>query len=201
MLKNWIYNILLGLVAVSIAIWLIFMWMNWYTRHNSHVTVPNIKGITLEEAASKLDEANLRFEVFDSVYNEKFKKDAITEQDPSANAKVKPGRIIYLTVNSLAKPKVKMPKLVDQSLTLSKAMLNNLGLEIGNIEYKFDEIGQNLVLEQLHNGRSIPPGKVLEKGSIIDLVVATNRKGNQQDTTVTDIIDPGAGTDNSDENP
>lgn len=177
MRKNWFLNIGIAIVAIALVLWFVFIWMNWYTRHNEFIEVPALKGVAYEEAVQKLEDAGLRYEIYDSVYNADFKKNAITDQDPAAKAQVKPNRIIYLSINALAKPKVKMPKLVDQSITLSKAVLKNAGLVLGNVTYKFDDIGHNLVIAQLHNGQPIYPGKLLEKGSVIDLVVATNRRG------------------------
>lgn len=176
MRKNWLMNIGLAMVALAVLVWFAFIWMNWYTRHGDSIEVPNLKGVAYEDAVRKLEDAGLRYEIFDSVYSETVKKNAITEQDPPAQTQVKPDRVIYLTINALGKPKVKMPKLVDQSFTLSKAVLKNSGLTLGNVVYKFDEIGHNLVIEQLYHGQPILPGKMLEKGSVIDLVVATNRR-------------------------
>ncbi|MBS3914545.1 MAG: PASTA domain-containing protein [Bacteroidetes bacterium] len=186
MLKNWLYNIGIAVVAALAFIWLIMLFLGWYTRHNVAVEVPNIKGQLLENAASKLEEADLRYEVYDSVYNEDFKKNAVTEQDPPAGSKVKPNRIIYLSINSLGKPKVKAPKLTDQSFTLAKALLKSQGLVLGHVEYRPDEIGDNLVIGQMYNGSPLPPGKLLEKGSKVDLVVAVNRRGHNVDTTAAD---------------
>lgn len=182
--KNLILNIALALLAAIVAIGLIFLGLNLYTRHNTTVEVPNIKGLDIEKAAQMLEDAGLRYEIYDSVYNEDFKKNAITEQDPEGLSLVKPNRIIYISINSLAKPKVKMPKLTDQSLALSKAMLKSAGLELGEISFVFDEIGNNLVIDQKYNGSTIPSGKMLEKGSVIDLVVATTRRnGGETDSS------------------
>jgi beta-lactam-binding protein with PASTA domain len=135
--------------------------------------VAHIYGLEIETAIEKIENAGLRYEIFDSVYSDDFKKNTITEQDPDPGSKVKPGRIIYLTLNSLDVPMVKVPKLTDQSLALTKAMIKSAGFKLGEITYKHDAIGNNLVIEQLHNGDHIPPGKMLQKGSVIDLVVAT----------------------------
>lgn len=203
MRKNLLLNLLLAAVASLLALWLIFMGLNFYTRHNESVDVPNVKGEKIETAIEKIENAGLRYEIFDSVYSDDFKKNAITEQDPDPGSKVKPGRIIYLTLNSLDVPMVKVPKLTDQSLALTKAMIKSAGFKLGEITYKHDAIGNNLVIEQLHNGDHIPPGKMLEKGSVIDLVVATTSlQGNPSADDSTDInegmidgdIPPGAPT-------
>lgn len=188
MRKVWLMNIGLALVCLLVAIWLVFLGLNWYTRHNVSVEVPSLVGVSYEDAIKKLDDADLRYEIFDSVYNADFRKNAITEQDPPAKLEVKPGRVIYLTINALAKPKVKMPKLVDQSMALGKAVLKNAGLVLGEVTYTYDQIGHNLVIEQLYKGAPIMPGRLIEKGSVIDLVVSTN-KGASNNTDSTNISD------------
>jgi beta-lactam-binding protein with PASTA domain len=185
--KNWLLNIGLGIVATGVFILLLFLWMNWFTNHNVAVQVPDIVGMKMEEAIQKLDDQGLRFEIIDSVYLEDMKKDAVTEQDPAAGSDVKPNRIIYLVVNALDKPKVKMPMLVDQSLTLAKVLIKNNGLELGNIEYIYDEIGNNLVTKQSINGMEVPAGKMITKGTRIDLVVVKNRKEGDENSDSTAI--------------
>ncbi|MEK0422086.1 MAG: PASTA domain-containing protein [Bacteroidetes bacterium] len=192
--KNWWLNLGLGIVATAVFILLLFLWMNWFTNHNVSVQVPNVVGLDIEEAIEKLDDAGLRYEITDSVYLEKTKKDAVSEQDPIAGSDVKPNRIIYVVVNALDKPKVKMPKLIDQSLTLAKVLIKNNGLELGNIEYIEDDIGNNLVTKQTMNGSEVPAGKMITKGSRIDLIVVRNKTPEQDyvDSTATE-------TDNTDE--
>jgi beta-lactam-binding protein with PASTA domain len=192
--KNWLFNIGLGVVATGVFILLIFLWMNWFTNHNVAVKVPNLAGLNLQDATEKLDEAGLRFEIIDSVYLENFKRDAVTEQDPTDGSDVKPNRIIYLVVNALDKPKVKMPMLVDQSLTLAKVLIKNNGLELGNIEYVYDEIGNNLVTKQQINGMEVPAGKMITKGTRIDLVVVKNQSDGAENNDSTAIA-----PDNTDE--
>jgi beta-lactam-binding protein with PASTA domain len=183
--KNWLFNIGLGIVATGVFILLLFLWMNWFTNHNVAIQVPNITGMNMQEAIEKLDDEGLRYEIIDSVYIENVKRDAVTEQDPAAGSDVKPNRIIYLVVNALDKPKIKMPMLVDQSLTLAKVLIKNNGLELGNIEYTYDEIGNNLVTKQMINGVEIPAGKMITKSTRIDLLVIKNKADNDENTDST----------------
>jgi beta-lactam-binding protein with PASTA domain len=183
--KNWLFNIGLGIAATGVFILLLFLWMNWFTNHNVAIQVPNITGMNMQEAIEKLDDEGLRYEIIDSVYLENVKRDAVTEQDPAAGSDVKPNRIIYLVVNALDKPKIKMPMLVDQSLTLAKVLIKNNGLELGNIEYTYDEIGNNLVTKQMINGVEIPAGKMITKSTRIDLLVIKNKADNDENTDST----------------
>lgn len=180
--KNWFFNIGLGIAATGVFMLLLFLWMNWFTNHNVAIKVPNLVGLNMQEAIEKLDEEGLRYEITDSVYLDNMKKDAVSEQDPVAGSDVKPNRIIYIVVNALDKPKVKMPMLVDQSLTLAKVLIKNNGLELGNIEYVYDEIGNNLVTKQSINGSEVPAGKMITKGTRIDLVVIKNQSENSADS-------------------
>ena len=77
--------------------------------------------------------------------------------------------------------------LVDQSLTLAKVLIKNNGLELGNIEYVYDEIGNNLVTKQSINGLEVPAGKMITKGTRIDLVVAKNQADDNENADSTAI--------------
>lgn len=183
MTGKWLINIFLGLIVLAVLGFGTIWWMGWYTNHGEEVIIPNLKGVNFEEAKSKLKEANLRFEVFDSIYNPDLKKDAVAEQDPISGSKVKPGRIVYLTLNSRGKPMVKMPNLVDKSLMLGTSILNKSGLKLKEVYYKYDEIGHNLILEQQISGHPVREGKLLEKGTEVELIVATNKKSIISDTS------------------
>ncbi len=187
-MKNWILNIAIALAGAGVLLWLLFMWFGWFTNHGVSVDVPNIKGMRIDKAEEILNQAGLRYQVTDSIYSEEFKRMSITEQDPVAGAKVKPGRIIYLVVNSLSKPMVKMPQCVGHSLSLATAILKNAGLELEDVSYKYDEIGANLVLAQIYRGDTIAFNRPIVKGSKISLVVSKNVK--ETDSTATELMDP-----------
>lgn len=179
MLKNWILNLILAAIAVVILVWLAFTALKIYTRHDVEIAVPNLKGLTIDEVSLKLERVGLNYVISDSIYTKDVKRNGVTEQNPKAGEKVKPNRIIYLTLNSLPKPRVKMPKLTDRSLNLAKAILENNGLELGEITTVYDEIGHNLVISQKYRGAEISANEWIDKGSKIDLVVSTNKRDNK----------------------
>jgi len=170
------YNIVAAICVVGLLIFSVYLGLSWYTKHDVRIKVPTIIGKTISDAEAELSQLGLSVKIIDSVYNEKADAFSIIEQIPAANEEVKPDRAIYVIINSGNKPKVKMPKLIDQSLTLSKAVLKNNGLVLGNVSYSYDEIGNNLVISQTINGREIPPGSLISKGTVIDLVVISNNK-------------------------
>ncbi len=174
--RNWLYNIGAAVGLIGAIIFIVYLGLGWYTKHDVRIKVPSLVGKTVSDAEAELSKLSLTIKIIDSVYNEKAEPFSIVEQIPAANEEVKPDRAIYVVVNSGNKPKIKMPKLIDQSLTLSKAVLKNNGLILGNVSYSYDEIGNNLVVSQTINGREIAPGTLISKGTMIDLVVISNNK-------------------------
>ncbi len=188
MRKKWGINLLLGAGFIGVLMLLLFLWLGFYTRHGVQVEVPNIKGMTLEKASAALEERDLRFEISDTIYEERLKPNAVVEQNPIAGSGVKPGRIVYLKVNASGKPMVNMPNLVDKSFTLSKALLKNYGLQLGEVTYKYNEYSHNLVIQQFYDSDSIAPNRRIERGSVIDLWVTTNKKQYAPDSLLMDTL-------------
>lgn len=162
------------LAVVSIALlWGALKALDIYTLHDDYIVVPNVVGVEFDEAQISLENANLRYKIIDSVYNETAKPYSIVEQNPSAGDNAKENRTIYLVLNTGNKPKVKAPNLVDMSITLAKAVIKNRGLKLGKIDLGYDPIGNNLVLGQFFKGDTLIPDTYLIKGSTVDLLVAS----------------------------
>lgn len=137
-----------------------------YTNYDEGVTVPDVSQISLEEAQQQLESYGLRYEVADRRSNSAYPADYIIDQTPSAAKLVKPGRKVYLTVNTVSNPTVQVPDVVNLSLRNAKIQLKNYGLEIGTISYESSRF-KNSVLRQ-----SIPPEEVVPQGATIDLAVS-----------------------------
>jgi len=135
--------------------------LSWYTNHDKYLKVPDVSGMSFDEAKITLEQNGLNPIINDSVFIEK------------ASSDVKDGRTIYLTINTGKTPTVNAPKFVDMSITLAKAVMKNKGLKIGKINTTYDAIGNNLVLSQFYRGDTLRPGTVIPKGSIIDLTIAS----------------------------
>ncbi|MFA6261996.1 MAG: PASTA domain-containing protein [Bacteroidia bacterium] len=142
------------------------------TRHGESMTVPDITGLTIDQAIQLLEDHKLRYSITDSLFFEDKPRLSILEQNPEPQAKVKEGRIIYITINSNTAPLVSIPDLLDVSLRQAQTMLQSVGLKVGQLIYKPD-IAQNVVLEQRFQGQPIAIGNKVPKGSNIDLVLGT----------------------------
>jgi len=182
-------GIQIGLVlgASALVLWGIFAGLAAYTHHNDYISVPDVSGMSFDEARIRLEQAGLRSNIMDSIYNEKALAYTIVEQNPKASDLVKEDRTIYLVINTGNKPKIKAPNLVDMSLTLAKAVIKNRGLELGKIEMAYDPIGNNLVLAQTFKGKELIEGTLIPKGSKVDLTVASTDKSQYPESDSTDI--------------
>lgn len=164
----------LGIVltlGVTILVVFFYMYLPSVTNHGETITVPDLEGIHIDEIDEFLTKRNLRYEVLtDSGYTDEYEPLTILKQYPNPGSKVKESRKVFLTLNALNPPKVKMPDLVDGSVKNAQLVLESYGLQRGNIEYVPD-LAQNAVLEQKYNGEEIEPGTYIPKGSQVDLVV------------------------------
>ncbi len=149
-----------------------FVYLPWSTNHGETITVPNLKGLTIDQMEDLLDERNLEYEVTDSTFTPGVAPLTILKQYPLANSKVKQGRKIYLTINTETAPMIRMPKLTEMSVRSAEQQLLTYGLVRGNLKYVPD-LQQNVVLEVQYEGKKIEAGTLIAKGSSVDLVVGS----------------------------
>lgn len=163
--------IFIGLIIILIVLFIFYFYLPLISHHGESITVPNIVGLVYDDLDEFLTDRNFRFEVTeDSGFNSSFPPLAVLKQYPEPGQKVKENRKIFLTLNALNPPNVRMPRLVDGSLNNAERVLESYGLIRGELIYEADP-ARNAVLDQLYNGETIEEGKLIPKGSTIDLVV------------------------------
>ena len=171
-------NNLLGAICTVIGILLIaFFSLRFYTKHGEGLEVPELKGLSLAQAVTKLEDLGLRYQI-DSVYVMDKPPGIVTDQDPDANTFVKDNRTIYLTINTAQAPNVKFPDIESKSLREAQAILESYRLKLGDTTYKPD-VARDVVLEAYFGGQLIRSGEVLPTGSRISLVLGDGR-GNEE---------------------
>ena len=160
------------------------VFLNIATQHNKELAVPDLRGMTVQEAQVAAEAAGIRVEVIDSVYSQR-NRGKIKSHTPSAGTMVKNGRRVLLTVNAVNAKKVTVPNLVGYSLRQAIPELDMRGLELGRLIYRND-IATNNVLQQLYRGRSVAAGAQVEAESVIDLVVGLNAE--DCETVIPDVV-------------
>jgi beta-lactam-binding protein with PASTA domain len=172
------------IIAIAVTLFIIFtavsFILNSYTRHGESLTVPDIRGLKIEDAIHVLEQKKLRYIISDSLYFDDKPKLSILEQNPAPQSKVKEGRFVYITINSNKAPQVNLPNLLDVSLRQAEAMLASTGLKVGKFIYKPD-IAKDVVLDMQYLGSSIQPGVKIGKGTAVDLVLGDGLGGESID--------------------
>lgn len=158
-------------ISFILVLCFFYVYLPATTNHNETITVPDLEGIHMDNIDEFLIKRNLKYEVMaDSGFTSEYEPQTILKQYPLPGSKVKENRKIFLTLNAVSPPQVKMPDLVDGSVKNAQLLLKSYGLERGSIKYVPD-LAQNAVLEQKYNGKTIEPGTYIPKGSKIDLIV------------------------------
>ena len=145
-------NILIIAVFNTILITIAYFSLNWYTHHNEYQIVPELKGMTIEEASTKLSGCNLKYEISDSIFDTTSKPGTILLQTPKAGSKFKRDRTVYITIRSFATKQVKMPSIIDQSLRQGMSALQSLGIKnitVERIESEYEDLIFNVKMNGL----------------------------------------------------
>jgi eukaryotic-like serine/threonine-protein kinase len=123
------------LALVGLGLYLVFnnMLLPSYTRQGITVTVPDVRNKSYEEAARTLAAHDLEVERVVERFNPRLARDIVYEQTPSPNATVKPGRHVFVTVNSGQALMVKVPRVQDLSLREAENRLKAVGLNVEDL--------------------------------------------------------------------
>lgn len=166
-----IHLLIITATGIAIVALFFFVYLPITTNHGETITVPDVRGVTLNELDEFLQIRNLRYEVTeDSGFSANMPPLAVLKQFPLPNSKVKENRKIYVSLNAEKPPLVRMPKLVGGSVKNAQLVLKTYDLTLGEIEYVPD-LALNYVLEQKMDGRDVLEGEKIPKGSTIDLIV------------------------------
>ena len=109
----------LVIIVIITGSWIV---LNRYTLHGVEITVPNVKGIRVDDARKILESQGLQAVVTDSGYNKALPSGTVLE--------------IYLTINTTRTPTLQMPDIADNSsLREAEARLTAMGLKLTPCEY------------------------------------------------------------------
>jgi len=172
--RSFLVNLLAVIAMFFLLAVIFFSLLPVITKHGEQQTVPDVRGLKLDQAISKLEAAGFEAEVRDSVYIDSIPPLAVWAQTPDKGAVVKVNRTIHLTVNKTVAPMVAMPDLEGLTFRSAEMMLKSMRLNVGDTIYKPD-FATNTVLQQLLNGRTLKPGTMIPEGTSITLILSSGR--------------------------
>ena len=168
----------LGMVLVVVLFFFgALAFIDFYTLHGEEVEVPKITGVSEQIAYSKLKALGLKAEVRDTGYVHKAAPFEVLEQSIKPGTKIKPGRTIYLTINSNGSKRIELPDLADNcSRREAEDKLKTLGFKLGATEFIIGD--PDWVYEVKVNGKTVKAGTRISVDLPITLVVG---KGGLED--------------------
>ena len=170
--KKFYLHLLLTFLASFVLLWLTFIILKAYTRHNKEFDMPSFVGQDFQQVKKENSE-DFNFIVIDSVYPKGHQDDqpgTIIQQNPEPGSKVKKGRNVYAIIVATTPEPTIMPALKGISLREAIGRLESNGLEVEHLEYKAYPYKNN-VIEQYFQGKPIQDSVKIIKGSKIVLHV------------------------------
>lgn len=164
-------NILLITIFISLVVFLTMQWLGKYTMHGESVSVPDIKGKSIENIETLLANMDMTYELTDSIYTDEFPRGTVVSQNPKSGMQVKKGRIIYVTINSVLPEMVETPDLIGKSKRIAVPILEISGLELSSLKYRPDESCTDCVVGLEYNGKMVEPGDKIRKGEGVVLIL------------------------------
>ena len=157
------------ILAMAVAAHLV---MQAGTRHGARRIVPDFSGTALDEARRIARANDLELHVNDSLFVPAYAGGIVLDQLPEGGVEVKPGRTVYITINSFRQKTVRVPYVAGRSLRQAKNMLEVAGLEIDELIYRPD-LATNYVLEEYCGEKPVTQTSRLEAeiGSGVTLYV------------------------------
>lgn len=168
----------LGMILVVVLFFFgALAFIDFYTLHGEEVEVPKLTGVSEQIAYSKLKALGLKAEVRDTGYVHKAAPFEVLEQSIKPGTKIKPGRTIYLTINSNGSKRIELPDLADNcSRREAEDKLKTLGFKLGATEFIIGD--PDWVYEVKVNGKTVKAGTRISVDLPITLVVG---KGGLED--------------------
>jgi eukaryotic-like serine/threonine-protein kinase len=161
----------IGIAATYVVLLLgSWFWLMWYTDHGEYVSVPDLKGMSAEDAVRALQERNLDYLVIDSIYDRKASPGSVFDQSPSFNSQVKEGRQVFLTIYRLSPPKEKLGIKQGDYATVAMIKLRNKSIDFDTL-YEDNNTLPNSIIRVTQHGKALRPSDEVARGSKVVLVI------------------------------
>ena len=170
----------LNLLAMAVVVLLLFFGLQWwllrYTHHGEGIEVPDLYGMDYRKAMDQLGEQGLRIMASDSTYLKEMPAGCIVVQSPAKGMQVKEGRTVYVTINSLTIPRVRIPDLVD-NCSYREAQARLQQLEFRLTQPKLIDGEKDWVYGIKLGDRNLRVGELIARESVLTLVIGNGAYG------------------------
>lgn len=162
-------KILPVVLALICAIPLSILLLNVFGGSDKTVKIPDVLGMTEEEAAAELEKAGLEYTLGTPVISDEYEAGEVVSTDPDVGREVKKGYKVRLILSKGSDSEsVKTPNTVGKKLDEAKELLEKFDLKCGSIKYDEDsDLPDGTVISQ-----DPEAGEEVETGTSVNLVVS-----------------------------
>lgn len=139
------------------------------SKGTEQVSVPDLRGMTKDQAQKALSDAGLKASEGDTVYSSDVDEGKVAEQSVSAGATAKKGDTITYHL-SKGEEKVTIPNVVGQSQSNATARLESAGFAVNVVYQESSSVEKGNVISQSDTGSAA-------KGSTITITVSSGQAG------------------------
>ena len=131
------------------------------------ITLPDVSGMTEDEAQSALENAGFRNISSEFTYHDSVPSGQVIGTTPEAKAEATEDTEIVMQVSKGAERKT-VPNVVGQKDADAQNAIKSAGLSVGTVTYEYsDSVAQGIVISQ-----SVDGGKKVSAGTTVDLVIS-----------------------------
>jgi D-alanine-D-alanine ligase len=179
--------------SLVLLIFIVQMWLRYYTNHGQKIELPKFVGMQLDEAREIAESKSFILQVEDSIFIVGKPGGLITDQTPKSGSLVKENRKIYITVTKYNTETVKvadLPTMYGNAFDQKKTELKYRDIECVVKDYAYDPGEPNHILEVYYKGELIisKDGRrdevVIDKGGTLECIVSRRDGG---DVTIPDL--------------
>jgi beta-lactam-binding protein with PASTA domain len=161
----------IGIISTYVVLLLgSWFWLRWYTDHGEYVSVPDLKGLSVEQAIQALQDRNLNYLIIDSIYDRKAAAGSIYDQSPVFESQVKEGRQVFLTIYRFSPPMEKLGIKQGDYATVAMIKLKNKSIDFDTL-YEDNNTLVNSIIRVTQQGRALKATDELPRGSKVLLVI------------------------------
>lgn len=157
-------------VAVILVIWL---YLAWYTDHGEFISVPEVRGMSFEEAVTSIEDRDLKYVVVDSIYVENAKGGTVMEQSPLPESQVKEGREVFLTTYRVSPPLETINIEEGEYAQVALIKLNNKGIKVRKIEEPNNQM-IGAVIKLTYKGKKLKAGSQVKRGEEVTMHIGVS---------------------------
>ncbi len=158
--------VMLGAGAFLAVLVFHFVFMPIAVNHGKEIAVPDVVGLSFDDADHVLQQAGLRGVVTSERVNPEWPPGTVLEQDPPPYLRTRKERGVGLVL-SLGRGEVTVPDIVGESLRHAELILARDGIPVGHVSHRAGTDPPEQVL-----ALSPPPGSTFIRGRPVDLLVS-----------------------------